>query len=242
MKEPGTRPTLTPFQIAAIAILSALFFTTCKHEIPVNPNESGSTGNPSESANCSADTVYFANTIQPLLNSSCALSGCHDAITHKDGVELTSYQRILATGGVTAGNPSNSKLYKIVLRTDNERMPPPPLPAFTSAQKDLLYKWILQGARNNACNSCDTAVFTYTAAIGLMVNNYCKGCHNPSSLGGGIDLSSYAAVKTQALNGKLVGTITHTSGYSPMPKGGNKLSDCRIKQVQKWIAAGALEK
>jgi mono/diheme cytochrome c family protein len=240
VKEPGTRRTITPFFIATIGILSVLSLANCKHEIPVNPNDGGSNGIPSESANCSADSVYFTNTIQPLLNSTCALTGCHDAITRKDGIELTSYQKIMSTGGVTAGNPSNSKLYKIIIRTDNERMPPPPQPAFTSAQKDLVYKWILQGARNNACNACDTAAFTYAAVIGPLVNTYCKGCHNPSSLGGGIDLSSYTTVKTQALNGKLMGTITQAAGYSPMPKGGTKLSDCRIKQVQKWIAAGTL--
>ncbi len=71
-----------------------------------------------------------------------------------------------------------------------------------------------------------------------MMNTYCKGCHQPASLGGGIDLSTYAAVKVQALNGKLMGSITQASGFSAMPKGGSKFSDCKIIQLQKWIAAG----
>jgi hypothetical protein len=72
------------------------------------------------------------------------------------------------------------------------------------------------------------------------MNTYCKGCHNPTSLGGGIDVSTYTAVKTIAANGKLMGSITHATGFIAMPQGSNKLSDCRIKQVQKWISAGSL--
>ena len=35
---------------------------------------------------CSPDTVYFSQTILPLITSNCAMSGCHDAISHKEGV------------------------------------------------------------------------------------------------------------------------------------------------------------
>jgi mono/diheme cytochrome c family protein len=71
------------------------------------------------------------------------------------------------------------------------------------------------------------------------MNTYCKGCHNPASLGGGIDLSTYAGVKTAAL-GRLMGTLNQAAGYSAMPKGGSKLSDCQIRQIEKWIQAGTL--
>lgn len=228
------RPVLVLGALSVLAI-------TCRHEI-LNPAGGGGTGGggtPTEVTSCSADTVYFVNTVQPLLNSSCAMSGCHDAITRKEGVELTSYAKIMATGGVNPGNPSSSTLYKVLFRSGSDRMPPPPYAGFTQAQKDIIYKWIAQGAKNNSCTSCDTAMFTYSGAIGPMMNTYCKGCHQPSSLGGGIDLSTYTAVKAQALNGKLMGSISHATGFSAMPKGGSKFSDCKITQVQKWIAAGS---
>lgn len=41
------------------------------------------------------------------------------------------------------------------------------------------------------------------------------------------------------LNGKLYGSIAHTTGFAAMPQSGNKLSDCQIAQVKKWIDAGA---
>jgi len=223
--------------VIGIMLLLCWMQISCKHEIPLTEAQLQITGGTQA---CSADTVYFQNKVLPLLNSSCAMSGCHDAITHKEGVNLTTYAKIFSTGGVLPGNPANSKLYKALLKSGSDRMPPAPAPAFTQAQKDIIYKWILQGAKNNACNDCDTAVITYSGATAPIVNTYCKGCHNPSSLGGGIDLSTYAGVKTIATNGKLMGSITHASGFIAMPQGSTKLSDCRIQQIQKWIAAGAL--
>lgn len=217
-------------------ILFLVILVSCKHDIPVQVIETPPTGG---EQTCSPDTVYFQNKVLPLLNSSCAMSGCHDAITHKEGVNLTTYGNIIATGGVMPGNPTGSDLYKVLNKTGGDQMPPPPAAAFTQAQKDIIYKWILQGAKNNACNDCDTAVFTYSGAVSPLMNNYCKGCHNPSSLGGGIDLSTYAAVRSVALNGKLMGSIKHQAGFIAMPQGSNKLSDCKIEQVQKWVTAGS---
>lgn len=221
--------------LSGICLLALI--VSCKHELPFtlqDPPVAGGT------QTCSSDTVYFQNKVLPLLNSSCAMSGCHDAITHKEGINLTTYASIVGTSGVRPGNAANSKLYTVLSKTGGDQMPPKPAAAFTTAQKDIIYKWIQQGAKNNACNDCDTTLFTYTAAIAPVMNTYCKGCHNPSSLGGGIDLSVYTGVKAVASNGKLVGSITHAAGFIAMPQGGNSLSDCRITQIKKWIAAGSL--
>jgi len=225
------------FLLAILATGIIAIAISCKHEIPFSAIDPPVDGG---SQTCSADTVYFQNKVLPLLNSGCAMSGCHDAVTHKEGINLTTYANIVGTGGVRPGNPSNSKLYTVLNKSGSNRMPPPPAAAFTAAQKDIIYKWIQQGAKNNACNDCDTTLFTYAATISPIMNTYCKGCHNPASLGGGVDVSTFAAVKAIAVSGKLMGTIKHTAGYIAMPQGGNKLSDCRITQVQKWITAGAL--
>jgi mono/diheme cytochrome c family protein len=225
--------------ISTISI--ALFFigfNSCKHQIAFPGVGSGTVTGGTQT--CSPDTMYFQNKVLPLLNSSCAMSGCHDAGSRKAGVVLTDYGKIISTGGVKAGNPAGSKLYTVLSKSGSDRMPPPPAAGFTAEQKDIVYKWILQGAKNNACNSCDSTVFTYSAAVAPLMNTYCKGCHNPASLGGGIDVSTYSTVKAIAANGKLMGSITHAAGYSAMPQGSAKLSDCEIKQVQKWIQAGTL--
>lgn len=217
------------------ALLLIVF--SCRHEIlkelPSSP------GNPQPTSGCSPDTAYFVNNILPIISSGCTMSGCHDNVTHADGVNLIGYANIMRY--VSPGNAAGSKLYKVIIKTDGDRMPPPPMPPLTAAQKLLIQKWINQGAKNNSCiGACDTAVFTYSGAVKSIMDTKCSGCHNPANLGGNIDVSTYNAVRVVALNGKLYGSVAHLPGYSPMPKNSAKLSDCEIRQIQKWVNAGAL--
>jgi cytochrome c5 len=150
---------------------------------------------------------------------------------------LDSYTSIIRKG-LSPGSANNSKIYEVLFATGEELMPPDG--ALTKAQKDSIAAWINQGAKNTVnCNCvCDPTAFTYAAIIQPILLNSCVGCHKASSLGGNIDLSSYANVIAQVANGKLVGSVTHTTGFSAMPKGG-KLPDCQILQIKSWIAAGA---
>ncbi len=232
--------------ILLVLLLTALSFliVNCKHEIPgvINISTGTETGTGTSTgtgstissiSNCSPDSVYFANEILPMINSNCATSGCHDAISKADGVVLTNYNNILKY--VKPNNAAGSKLYTIIT---SDKMPPKA--PMTTDQKATLAKWINQGALNNQCTGgCDTLNFTYSGSVSVTMNAYCKGCHNPASLGGGIDLSTYAGVKAADL-GRLMGTLNQAPGYSAMPKGGSKLSDCQIRQVEKWIQAGTL--
>jgi uncharacterized membrane protein len=196
---------------------------------------------PLPTSNCSPDTVYFQNTIAPLIGSSCSMAGCHDAITNASGVNLTSYSNILSY--VSAGNANGSKLYKVMVKTGSERMPLPPLNAMTTTQLAQIQTWINQGAKNNVCSSCDTTAFTYTNAVAPLLLTNCVGCHGAVSAatsGGGIDLSSYTQVKVYATNGRLYGSIAHTAGYSAMPKNLAQMPACQIIQIKKWIDAGSL--
>jgi len=229
--------------ITLLVFITAVFFINgCRHEFPLPPSGGSGTGGggiPLPTSNCSPDSVYFINQVMPVISSNCTMSGCHDNITHADGVNLTTYTKIMQY--VVPGNASNSKLYKVIIKTDGERMPPPPMAAMTASQKAIIQKWINQGAKNNNCmGNCDTAIFTFSGAVKPIMDYKCAGCHNPSNLGGNIDLSTYNSVRVVALNGKLYGSVAQQAGYSPMPKNSAKLSDCEIRQVQKWISAGSL--
>jgi len=121
-------------------------------------------------------------------------------------------------------------------------MPPPPKTKLTTTQIQLINKWITQGAKNLSCQAdCDTTKFTYNLTIKPLLQSNCVGCHSGASPSGSINLSTYSGTKTVALNGKLYGSIAHNSGFSAMPKNGNKLSNCTITQVKKWVKAGALQ-
>ncbi|TAL40818.1 MAG: hypothetical protein EPN92_13965 [Chitinophagaceae bacterium] len=86
---------------------------------------------------------------------------------------------------------------------------------------------------------CDTSNVTYSATIvPILQNSGCLGCHSGVSASGSIRLDSYNYLITQATNGKLYGTITHSTGYIPMPQGGNKMLPCDISKIKAWIDAG----
>lgn len=227
----------------ALGVALFAMINGCRHEIlyPGNGSNTGGGGgnNGGAGSNCSPDTAYFVNDIMPLISSNCAMSGCHDNITHADGVRLTTYNQI--QNYVTPGDASNSELYKIIIKTNGDRMPPPPMPPLTASQKALIKKWIDQGARNNGCLAgCDTSQYTFAGAVKPIMDNKCAGCHNPANTGGGVELSTYTGVKAAALTGTLYGSVSHQPGYAPMPQNAPKLSDCEITQIQKWIMAGTL--
>jgi hypothetical protein len=225
--------------ILSLGLCATLLALACTHEpmAPASGNPGGLSGVPGTTGRaCSPDSVYFANDIYPLISSTCAMSGCHDARTRADGVDLSNYAGILRE--VSPGRPTNSELYKEIVKTGSERMPPPPMPAWTAAQVALLNKWITQGAKNNACDRCDTLDFKYSTALKDIVTNKCQGCHNPSNKSGNIDLSTYAGLKAVTTNGRLYGSVTWSTGYSKMPPA-LKLPDCEIRQIKKWIDAGA---
>ncbi len=233
--------------LPAVLISSLFYFNSCKHEpelsgivIPVDTTEKNNEGTTGSS--CNKDTVYFVQAVLPLFQSSCALSGCHDAITHKEGLRLDSYAGIVS-GGINVSNPTNSKIYKVMVSSGEELMPPPPAAAMTSAQLSTISKWIGQGAKNNSCieSGCDTTNVKFSTHIKPLIQNNCQGCHSGAAPGGGINLVTYAGVKAIADNGKFFGSISHLTGYKAMPQNGNKLTDCQITTVKIWINQGSPE-
>lgn len=226
---------------SSLLLLGGLY--ACVHDpfpaipppVEVNPgNDYGGT-----SPDCQYVGICFESSVLPIFQSSCAKSGCHDAASTND-YNLTTYENIMRKG-IVPYNASQSKLYKVTMLSGEDLMPPPPNAMLTQAQRDSIAKWINEGAKNTTkCNCvCDTTQFAFGAVVNPLMTTYCVGCHNPSSPGGSILLNTYAGVQAIALNGKLMGTITHASGFSPMPKGG-KLSQCQITQINKWVVAGAL--
>jgi hypothetical protein len=219
--------------ILSIIILSG----ACRHIIPF-PIDSGITGGVGNTTNpCDSTKIYFQQQVLPILVSNCAQSGCHDNGSHKEDIILVSYNSVTQTGGVNPGNASGSKLYRVIA---NGSMPPGNYSTLTTAQKNLVYQWIQQGAQDLVCqNMCDSSVFTYSGSIQPLVSSKCQGCHNSTNPLGGIDLSSYNSVKALVDNGKFQGSVNWDPGFIAMPQNGSKLSDCELSQVQKWVAAGA---
>jgi len=221
-----------------------MWSTSCTHGTyipdPINTGN-GNGNNTNNDTPCDPDSVYFVNDIQPILTSNCTMSGCHDVASHQDGVVLTDYSHIISTTDVDPGSASKSHLYKVLIKTDPDKiMPRPPMNPLNVTQISLIKKWIDQGAKNNSCSNCDTtAEMKYSLQISSILQTNCVGCHSGASPSGNIDLSNYTNVSMVVSDGRLVKSINHITGVSPMPKNGNKLSDCTIYKIEKWIQNGA---
>ncbi len=100
-------------------------------------------------AGCSHDPVVpqtpsltFEKDIQPITLNNCARVGCHNG--SGESPTLVSYGDVMSQ--VKPGNPKGSKLHRIITNlTPGVAMPPDgPL---TDQQINLIYVWILQGAK-----------------------------------------------------------------------------------------------
>lgn len=87
--------------------------------------------------------------------------------------------------------------------------------------------------------NCDSSNVTYSQTIAPILQTNCNSCHSASSASGGVITSGYTNVIILVNNGKLRGTVNQLSGFSFMPKGGNKLSGCDLAKINKWIHLGA---
>lgn len=87
--------------------------------------------------------------------------------------------------------------------------------------------------------SCDTTRVTYAATVAPLLLQNCGNCHANGAAFGGVNLGTYAQARAVATSGRLLGSVNHASGYSPMPRGAAQLSVCDRAKLRLWVAAGA---
>lgn len=86
---------------------------------------------------------------------------------------------------------------------------------------------------------CDTVNVTYTGGISEIIQGKCAlpGCHVAGGSGTG-NFTVFDELLEQVNNGILLASIRHEPNAVPMPDGG-KLSNCEIRRIELWVAAGA---
>lgn len=229
-------------------LMCVLIIISCKHEPPEPPlnGGNGGTGGPDNPQNpypCDPDTIYFSQTILPILVSNCAMSGCHSAESAEDGVILNNYENVINTGDVRAFDLDGSDLFEAITDDDPDKFMPPPGEGnpLTTEQVALIAAWINQGALNLSCNdaTCDTTNVTYALKIEPIIAAKCLGCHSGSSPQGDISLSGFANVRDQAIDGNMLDAVQHTGNVTPMPYQSNQLPQCEIDLIRIWIENGA---
>jgi len=97
-------------------------------------------------------------------------------------------------------------------------------------------------AADDLFNPCDTSgVISYSADIAPIMANSCGAnntCHKSGNSDSDLPLDNIQNIRDYVLDGTLMGSILHESGYEPMPEGGGKLSACSIQKIQAWINRG----
>lgn len=188
---------------------------------------------------CDPSLVYFQKDIAPILQSNCAKSGCHDAATHTEDYDFSTYEGALKA--VKSGNVSDSKLHKVITDAGNI-MPPAPSSPLSAAQIQLIDKWIEQGAQNLVCEdsgACSTSNMSFTNDIKKITDLHCVGCHSVAGGSpGGYDFTTYNGVKAAVSSGKLAASVNQNGAAVAMPPA-SKLNTCDISKIESWITAGA---
>lgn len=87
--------------------------------------------------------VSFSTDIAPMVNTKCALAGCHVSGAHKPYMTIGgSYLQIVNGGFVNTVLPKESILYQKINSEMKEYIP-------SAADRQKIYDWIRTGALNN---------------------------------------------------------------------------------------------
>lgn len=92
-------------------------------------------------------TVTFSNDIIPIFNSSCNVSGCHNAGGKAPDLSAANaYNSLMGAGYINTDNAPASELY---MWMTGKRGTPMPVSGANKDYNALVLGWIKQGAQNN---------------------------------------------------------------------------------------------
>ena len=103
---------------------------------------------------------------------------------------------------------------------------------FTPNQRDLIKKWIAEGAQDDGGGCTVTGTITYTAKILPIYTQSCKGSTCHGGIAANLDFSKMVAKKD------VLTSMMNSSGASGHPGPVLSLSSCTVKIFNEWIAQG----
>jgi hypothetical protein len=188
--------------------------------------------------------TWYAWIDRTILSPRCG--GCHGGTHSAGGMNFSSYDKIMATGTITAGDPDKSQLYDAVL---SGRMPrDTKLPA---GHIDRLREWIAAGAPGpeGVKPEPEKPQPTYSWLNKKLFTPKCARCHEGDEAKGDVNFASYQTlVDSEGMTMKpLEPGDTAASGIyelvasEQMPPGPDKISTDIRAALSEWIRKGAPE-
>lgn len=211
--------------------------------------------------------VDFATQVVPILEGSCALSGCHQGPGGAAGLVLdgdVAHANIVGVkaGGsskslVAAGDVAESFLADRIQAANGASIMPPVGDPLGEEDLQTVLCWIEQGATQAAADPCATPV-DYEKTIQPIFSSTCAlgGCHKGPSgvLGLVLDAgASYDLIVDKAAQGSskkliapgdpdasfLFDRVRAADGASIMPPVGDPVPAAQVEQIRCWIQQGA---
>lgn len=123
-----------------IVFTAGIIMSSCKHIPESTPCE-----------NTLPETVSFKNNILPLFDAYCNTSGCHSGGSPKGNLNLedsVAYASLMKPGSgyINTSVPNFSGLY---VQMNSTNLPMPPAGLLDECKRNLVLRWIQQGASNN---------------------------------------------------------------------------------------------
>ena len=122
-------------QYTGILMIIAIGYTGCYQDI-ILPDAAVDPDGPPQA-------VSFSVDIAPMVNTKCAISGCHATGAYKPYLTIGgAYKEIVSGGFVNTNVPKESILYKNINGGMREYIP-------SAVDRQKIYDWIRNGAPNN---------------------------------------------------------------------------------------------
>ncbi len=91
-------------------------------------------------------------------------------------------------------------------------------------------------------DSCSLKNVTYVKVVKGIFDDYCIKCHGNTIMSKGYNFQGFDNLKLWfSLDSlRLLHAIRHEKGL-PMPLGGDKIPECKIRQIETWVREGLKE-
>jgi len=114
-------------------ILLVSLITGCYYDIVLPPDP-----------NAPPQNVSFSGDLQPIFDTKCATTGCHDGAHAPNLTAEESYNALMSGGFVNTTIPTESILYQVLQQGSM-----PPTGKLPSSDIQMVLDWIKMGAPNN---------------------------------------------------------------------------------------------